>query len=223
LAGLDDVDTTHGLKMTDTADFKDDQVYKMPIRRASDAMKTPLSMAKDQSQSMQEFALKYGEKDDYLNANRMINLDVVRQKNYRAIVAKANQNAFVRRSSSAYRMSLDETNNFNKTERSHRQGQTGGFTPRATGGFANATTPSTLPVLKNFARSLSKTNTIGDKSTQPTDTLRLLAGGLSKKGTQENFSKTGTQDKFNTTAEKTLSDLAKTIGQKKTHFATTAK
>jgi len=216
LAGLDDVDTTHGALEHDTTDARDmEKVYKMPIRRASDAQKTPISMARDQSQSMQDFALKYGEKDDYLNANRMINLDVVRQKNYKAIVANVNRKV-LRRSSSAYRLEFDETRDLSKTVKTERQ--TGGFTPRMTGGFGQ-TAPSTLPVLKNFARSLSKqkNTSIDDNSTQPTETLRILAGGLTKKNTQDNFSKQGTQEKFNQT-HNTLKSLAETIG-KKTHFA----
>jgi len=84
LAGLDDVDTNHGLIKTGTqTDFNDTlQVPfnpKTKVRRCSQYA-TPVSMENEQNQKMHDFALKYGDRDDYLNANRMINLDVVRQK-----------------------------------------------------------------------------------------------------------------------------------------------
>jgi len=224
LAGLDELNTTHGLLKTDTqTDFKDNTVYKMPIRRCSDALKTPETMKAVQNQSMEAFALKYGDRDDYLNANRMINLDVVRQKNYKTIVANANRNV-LRRSSSAYRLGFEETQNFNKTDRTPRMGGNSGFTPRQTGGFNNTTPvgPSTLPVLKNFARSLEKKATNSGDISTATNTFRMLAGGLggivSKQSTQEKFSKQNTLDKFNG-ADKTLHNLAETIGKKTLSFA----
>ena len=210
LAGLDDVDTNHGLIKTGTqTDFNDTlQVPfnpKTKVRRCSQYA-TPVSLEHDQNQKMHDFALKYGDRDDYLNANRMINLDVVRQKNYKTIVANANRNTFLRRSSSAYRLGFEDTQTLNKTDRAPTMGGTGGFTPRMTGGFNNTASGgagSTLPVLKNFARSLEKKGTNSGDISTTTNTLRVLAGGLngvlSKNSTLEKFSKQATLDKFNTT------------------------
>jgi len=112
----------------------------------------------------------------------------------------------LRRSSSAYRLGFEDTQTLNKTDRAPTMGGTGGFTPRMTGGFNNTASGgagSTLPVLKNFARSLEKKGTNSGDISTATNTFRVLAGGLngvlSKNSTLEKFSKQATLDKFNTT------------------------
>lgn len=60
------------------------------------------------NQTMNDFELKYGENDDYMNTNKMLDFNTVRRKNYNNIVKRTN-NTLLRRSNSNFRMT--ENNN----------------------------------------------------------------------------------------------------------------
>lgn len=182
LTGLDELDDNHG--MNEKTDFEERDItihintqnnknekqnFRQALRRTSNFRNTQEDQHKKISQTMADFALRYGEQDDYLNANKMMDLNNVRRKNYETIVNKINRTG-MRRSSSAFKVNnvLDDTTNG------------GTLTDRnlaSTDNYGNKNS-GVLPAINNFQQSLGRK----DHNASATNTLRNKTEVIGIKG-----------------------------------------